>query len=69
VLLDFDRRQAAAALNIHPNALDYRLRRVHELTGLSLSTAHGLLVLGAAQLVAQPGQVGGVGRAPAMSAR
>jgi hypothetical protein len=45
---DFDRRQAAAALNIHPNTLDYRLRRVHELTGLSLSTAHGLQVLGAA---------------------
>jgi len=45
---DFDRRRAAAALNIHPNTLDYRLRRVHELTGLSLSTAHGLMVLGAA---------------------
>jgi len=45
---DFDRRRAAAALNIHPNTLDYRLRRVHELTGLSVSTAHGLMVLGAA---------------------
>jgi len=45
---DFDRRRAAAALNIHPNTLDYRLRRVHELTGLSLSTSHGLMVLGAA---------------------
>jgi sugar diacid utilization regulator len=45
---DFDRRRAAASLNIHPNTLDYRLRRVHELTGLSLSTAHGLQVLGAA---------------------
>ena len=45
---DFDRRRAASALNIHPNTLDYRLRRVHELTGLSVSTAHGLMVLGAA---------------------
>lgn len=41
---DFDRRRAAAALNIHLNMLDYRLRRVHELTGLSVSTAHGLMV-------------------------
>jgi hypothetical protein len=47
---DFDRRRAAAALNIHPNTLDYRLRRVAELTGLSVSTAHGLQALGAALL-------------------
>ena len=45
---DFDRRRAAAALNIHPNTLDYRLRRVAELTGLSVSTAQGVQVLGAA---------------------
>jgi hypothetical protein len=45
---DFDRRRAAGTLNIHPNTLDYRLRRVAELTGLSVSTAHGLQVLGAA---------------------
>ena len=45
---DFDRRRAAANLHIHPNTLDYRLRRVAELTGLSVGTAKGLQVLGAA---------------------
>jgi hypothetical protein len=55
---DFDRRRAAAALNIHPNTLDYRLRRVNELTGLSLSTAHGLQVLGAALTARRLGREG-----------
>jgi hypothetical protein len=45
---DLDRRQAAAALHVHPNTLDYRLRRIVELTGLDPSTAHGLQLLGAA---------------------
>ncbi|MDQ1375056.1 MAG: hypothetical protein QOJ09_2394 [Actinomycetota bacterium] len=45
---DLDRRTAAAALNIHPNTLDYRLKRVGELTGLSTNSARGLQVLGAA---------------------
>jgi hypothetical protein len=45
---DFDRRRAAAYLHIHPNTLDYRLRRVAELTGLSVGTAKGVQVLGAA---------------------
>lgn len=45
---DFDRRKAAANLHIHPNTLDYRLRRVAELTGLSVGTAKGLQMLGAA---------------------
>jgi hypothetical protein len=45
---DFDRRRAAANLHIHPNTLDYRLRRVAELTGLSVGTAKGVQVLGAA---------------------
>ena len=53
---DFDRRKAAAALNIHPNTLDYRLRRVSELTGLSVSTAHGLQVLGAALVARKLGR-------------
>ena len=53
---DFDRRKAAAALNIHPNTLDYRLRRVSELTGLSVSTAHGLQVLGAALVARKLGK-------------
>jgi DNA-binding PucR family transcriptional regulator len=45
---DADRRRAAAALNVHPNTLDYRLRRIGELTGRSPLTARGLQVLGAA---------------------
>jgi sugar diacid utilization regulator len=48
---DFDRRSAAEALAVHPNTLDYRLRRIGEITGLSLSTARGLQVLGAALAV------------------
>jgi hypothetical protein len=31
-----DRRSAAQRLHVHPNTLDYRLRQVHELTGLDL---------------------------------
>jgi len=45
---DFDRRAAAAALNVHPNTLDYRLRRVSELTGMDPSSARGVQLLGAA---------------------
>lgn len=45
---DFDRRAAASALNVHPNTLDYRLRRVTELTGFDAGTARGLQLLGAA---------------------
>jgi hypothetical protein len=33
---DLDRRKTAAELHIHPNTLDYRLRRVRELSGLDL---------------------------------
>ena len=45
---DFDRRAAAASLNVHPNTLDYRLRRVTELTGMDPGSARGLQLLGAA---------------------
>ncbi|MPZ72778.1 MAG: PucR family transcriptional regulator [Nitriliruptorales bacterium] len=45
---DFDRRSAAAALNVHPNTLDYRLRRVAELTGTDTGSSRGLQLLGAA---------------------
>jgi hypothetical protein len=45
---DLDRRRAAAALHVHPNTLDYRLRRIVELTGLDPSTARGLQLLAAA---------------------
>jgi hypothetical protein len=45
---DLDRRRTAAVLHVHPNTLDYRLRRVVELTDLDPSTARGLQLLGAA---------------------
>jgi hypothetical protein len=45
---DLDRRRTATALHVHPNTLDYRLRRVVDLTGLDPSTARGLQLLGAA---------------------
>lgn len=45
---DLDRRRAAAELHVHPNTLDYRLRRIVELTGIDPSTAHGLQLMGAA---------------------
>ncbi|MFD0634493.1 PucR family transcriptional regulator [Catenulispora yoronensis] len=37
-----DRRATAAALHVHPNTIDYRLRRVSELTGLSAHRAEDL---------------------------
>jgi DNA-binding PucR family transcriptional regulator len=40
-----DRRSAAAALHIHPNTLDYRLRRIEEMTGLRLSVPRDLAIL------------------------
>jgi hypothetical protein len=45
---DLDRRRTATALHVHPNTLDYRLRRIVELTGLDPSTSRGLQLLGAA---------------------
>ena len=45
---DLDRRQTATLLHVHPNTLDYRLRRIVELTGLDPSTSRGLQLLGAA---------------------
>lgn len=39
---DLDRRSAAERLHVHPNTLDYRLRRVAELTGLDLGRAGDL---------------------------
>ncbi|HUY97893.1 MAG TPA: helix-turn-helix domain-containing protein [Verrucomicrobiae bacterium] len=45
---DLDRRRAAAVLHIHPNSLDYRLRRVRALTGCDVGTTKGIQLLGAA---------------------
>lgn len=36
VTCGLDRRRAAAEIHVHPNTLDYRLRRIAELTGLDL---------------------------------
>jgi DNA-binding PucR family transcriptional regulator len=43
--LDLDRRKAASRLHVHANTLDYRLRRVEELTGLDLRRPDDLLVI------------------------
>jgi len=45
---DLDRRRTSARLHVHPNTLDYRVRRIVELTGLDPATASGLQLLGAA---------------------
>ena len=54
---DADRRRTAAALHVHPNTLDYRLRRIAELTGRSPLTARGLQVLGAALTLRRVGRI------------
>jgi hypothetical protein len=40
-----DRRAAAETLHVHPNTLDYRLKRAEELTGLSPGRPQDLLLL------------------------
>lgn len=54
---DADRRASAGALHVHPNTLDYRLRRIAELTGRSPLTARGLQVLGAALTLRRVGRI------------
>lgn len=44
-LSDMNRLHAASALRIHPRTLDYRLRRVQELTGIDPHSVHGIRVL------------------------
>ncbi|MGH9077231.1 MAG: PucR family transcriptional regulator [Acidimicrobiales bacterium] len=48
-----DRRISAAKLFVHPNTLDYRLRRIAELTGLSLASVPGLQLLHTSLLLRQ----------------
>lgn len=45
---DMSRSHAAAALNVHPRTLDYRLRRVRELVGVDPHSTAGIRVLGTA---------------------
>jgi sugar diacid utilization regulator len=47
---DLDRRRTAAALHVHPNTLDYRLKRIVALTGLEPTTTGGLQLRAAASL-------------------
>ncbi|WP_416971720.1 PucR family transcriptional regulator [Streptomyces sp. 4F14] len=42
---DMNRALTASALNVHPRTLDYRLRRVRELTGLDPASTRGVRVL------------------------
>ncbi|RFU85288.1 PucR family transcriptional regulator [Streptomyces triticagri] len=57
-----DRRAAAAALHVHPNTVDYRLRSIARLTGLSPVRPADLPQLGAA-LVARRARAGAPGEA------
>jgi DNA-binding PucR family transcriptional regulator len=43
--IGLDRRSAADELHVHPNTLDYRLRRIEELTGFELSRPDDVAVL------------------------
>ncbi|UKD51782.1 helix-turn-helix domain-containing protein [Amycolatopsis sp. FU40] len=45
VLGNADRRRVAAALHVHPNTLDRRLRHIEQRTGLSVSRYHDLHLL------------------------
>ncbi|MFC8129978.1 PucR family transcriptional regulator [Streptomyces sp. NPDC057302] len=45
---NLDRRETAARLHVHPNTVDYRLRRIATLTGLDLAAHTDLLTLRAA---------------------
>lgn len=45
---DFNRRETARRLHVHPNTVDNRLSRIAALTAADPRTARGLLVLGAA---------------------
>ncbi|MDX6200372.1 MAG: hypothetical protein QOJ79_3523 [Actinomycetota bacterium] len=47
---NLDRRRTAAALHVHPNTLDYRLKRIAGLTGLEPTTTAGLQLLSAASM-------------------
>ncbi|MFT3716321.1 MAG: helix-turn-helix domain-containing protein [Gordonia sp. (in: high G+C Gram-positive bacteria)] len=47
-----DRKSAAAELHVHPNSYTYRLRRIHEMTGLDPTRPRESRMLAAALLVA-----------------
>ncbi|GAA4965676.1 helix-turn-helix domain-containing protein [Actinoplanes utahensis] len=45
---DLNRRKVATQLHVHPNTVDYRIRRVAVLTGLDTTAHRDLLTLSAA---------------------
>jgi hypothetical protein len=45
VSCELDRRAAAERLHVHPNTLDYRLKRIEELTGLELGRPADLVLV------------------------
>jgi sugar diacid utilization regulator len=47
---NLDRRRTAASLHVHPNTLDYRLKRIVGLTGLEPASTAGLQLLAAAAM-------------------
>ncbi|WP_280235656.1 PucR family transcriptional regulator [Nocardia cyriacigeorgica] len=59
--MDLNRQRTARILHVHPNTVDYRLRRIGQLTGLDLSPTEGLWYLRSALIA----RVSGEGRADA----
>jgi DNA-binding PucR family transcriptional regulator len=45
VACDRDRQRAAKRLRVHPNTLDYRLRRIQGITGLNLASSFDLVLV------------------------
>ncbi|MEV4050053.1 helix-turn-helix domain-containing protein [Amycolatopsis sp. NPDC049688] len=52
---DMNRLRAAVGLHVHPRTLDYRLRRVREVTGIDPGSAKGIRILTAAVARLQAG--------------
>ncbi|MGW0057211.1 MULTISPECIES: CdaR family transcriptional regulator [Nocardia] len=52
---DMNRRRTARQLNIHPNTIDYRLRRIGQLTGFDPSRSQGLWYLRSALIARAAG--------------
>jgi len=64
---DYNRTRAAAELCIHRSTLDYRLRRIEELTGYDPMSSRGVRVLGAAMTayaLSGAGQAASAGKPP-----
>ncbi|MGW4718072.1 PucR family transcriptional regulator, partial [Nocardia sp. NPDC004260] len=63
---DLNRQRTARQLHVHPNTVDYRLRRIAQLTGLDPADARGLWYLRSALIVWTDG---GTRRLPADARR